>query len=183
MNKVRTDKIVGSRRFSNYWWATIILLGSSSFFSIGILSYLHMSVDNILLVTNGDFFFIPQGAVMTFYGITGILISIFLWYTIILDIGSGYNEFNNETGLITIFRLGFPGKNRILKLQYKVKEISAIKINIQEGISPKREIYLKIKDQREIPLTKVGDPIALSEIEKQARDISSFLEVNLEGTD
>lgn len=183
MNKVRTDKIVGSRRFSNYWWATIILLGSSSFFSIGILSYLHMSVDNILLVTNGDFFFIPQGAVMTFYGITGILISIFLWYTIILDIGSGYNEFNNETGLITIFRLGFLGKNRILKLQYKVKEISAIKINIQEGISPKREIYLKIKDQREIPLTKVGDPIALSEIEKQARDISSFLEVNLEGTD
>lgn len=183
MNKVRTDKIVGSRRFSNYWWATIILLGSSSFFSIGILSYLHISVDNILLVTNGDFFFIPQGAVMTFYGITGILISIFLWYTIILDIGSGYNEFNNETGLITIFRLGFLGKNRILKLQYKVKEISAIKINIQEGISPKREIYLKIKDQREIPLTKVGDPIALSEIEKQARDISSFLEVNLEGTD
>ena len=70
-----------------------------------------------------------------------------------------------------------------MKLEYKIKEVSAIKINIQEGLSPKREIYLKIKDNREIPLTKVGEPIALSEIEKQAKEISSLLKVNLEGID
>nr|ARW68280.1 photosystem I assembly protein [Chondria sp. (in: red algae)] len=183
MKTIKIDKILGSRRFSNYWWATIIFLGSSSFFLVGIFSYLHISVNNRLLPTDNNFFFIPQGAVMTFYGFTGILISLFLWYTIIFDIGSGYNEFNNETGLITIFRLGFPGRNRVLKLEYKIKEISAIKINIQEGLSPKREIYLKIKDNREIPLTKVGEPISLSEIEKQSREISSFLQVNLEGTE
>nr|ARW63706.1 photosystem I assembly protein [Chondria sp. (in: red algae)] len=183
MNKVKKDKILGSRRFSNYWWATIIFLGSCSFFLVGILSYLNISVESLLIQTNNNFLFIPQGAVMTFYGITGILISLFLWYTILLDIGSGYNEFNHNTGLVTIFRLGFPGKNRILKLQYKIQEIYAVKINIQEGLSPKREIYLKIKDSREIPLTKVGEPIALSEIEKQAREISDFLQVNLEGVD
>ena len=179
MQKIRVDKIVGSRRFSNYWWATIILLGSISFFTIGICSYLSISI--IPLSSINDFLFIPQGAVMTFYGITGILISIFIWYTIILDVGSGYNEFNNNTGIITIFRLGFLGKNRILKLEYKIQEISSIKINVKEGVSPKREIYLKTKDQREIPITKVGSPSNLSEIEKQAKEISTFLSVTLEG--
>lgn len=179
MKTIRIDKILGSRRPSNYWWATIILLGSIGFFLVGIGSYLNIYIAT--LNSNNSFLFIPQGVVMTFYGMTGILISSFIWYTIILDVGSGYNEFNNNTGTITIFRLGFLGKNRILKLEYKIKEVSSIKINIQEGVSAKREIYLKTKDNREIPLTKVGSPINLSAIEEQAKDISTFLNVNLEG--
>nr|YP_009654350.1 photosystem I assembly protein Ycf4 [Pleurostichidium falkenbergii]QCH39637.1 photosystem I assembly protein Ycf4 [Pleurostichidium falkenbergii] len=181
MNKVRRDKILGSRRISNYWWAAIILIGGFSFFLVGILSYIKLYIKNIYLLYNQDVLFLPQGAVMTFYGMTGILISIFLWYTIVLNVGSGYNEFNNETGLITIFRLGFPGKNRALKLVYKIKDMSSIRINIQEGISPKREIYLKTKDRREIPITKVGEPLPLKEIERQAKEIASFLEIKLEG--
>nr|YP_010170945.1 photosystem I assembly protein ycf4 [Chondria tumulosa]QSD57086.1 photosystem I assembly protein ycf4 [Chondria tumulosa] len=181
MQNIKIDKILGSRRLSNYWWATVIFLASLSFFTIGVLSYLNISIKNILFDDNENFLFVPQGAVMTFYGMMGILISLFLWYTIVLDVGSGYNEFNNETGLVTIFRLGFPGKNRILKLEYKIKEISSVRINIQEGLSPKREIYLKIKDNREIPLTKVEQPIALSELEKQAKEIAAFLKVSLEG--
>nr|ARW60182.1 photosystem I assembly protein [Laurencieae sp.] len=179
MQKVRIDKVIGSRRFSNYWWATIILLGGISFFVVGFCSYLNIYSN--AFTTNSNFLFIPQGAVMTFYGMTGILISLFLWYTIILDVGSGYNEFNNNTGIVTIFRLGFLGKNRVLKLEYKIHEISCIKINIQEGLSPKKEIYIKTKDKREIPLTKVGSPVNLSYIEKQAKEISTFLNVNLEG--
>nr|ARW64132.1 photosystem I assembly protein [Chondria sp. (in: red algae)] len=183
MNMIKIYKILGSRRFSNYWWATIILFGSLSFFLVGISSYLNIYLDKILINISNEFLFIPQGAVMVFYGMTGIFISLFLWYTIILDVGSGYNEFNHDTGLITIFRLGFPGKNRVLKLQYKIQDIAAIRINIQEGLSPKREIYLKIIDNREIPLTKVGEPIALSDIENQAKEISAFLKVGLEGVD
>nr|YP_009944573.1 photosystem I assembly protein [Osmundea sinicola]QFR99867.1 photosystem I assembly protein [Osmundea sinicola] len=179
MNTIKIDKILGSRRASNYWWATIILLGSIGFFLVGISSYIKLNI--ITFNSNNSFLFIPQGVVMTFYGMTGILISTFIWYTIVLDVGSGYNEFNNRTGTITIFRLGFPGKNRVLKLQYKIQEISSIKINIQDGVSPKREIYLKTKDNREIPLTKVGSPINLSAIEEQAKDISNFLNVKLEG--
>ena len=76
---------------------------------------------------------------------------------------------------------GFPGKNRLLKLQYKIKDISAIKINITEGLSPKREIYLITKDKRQIPLTKVGEPLSLQEIEKQAKEIALFLNIKLEG--
>nr|YP_009399694.1 photosystem I assembly protein [Digenea simplex]ARW69513.1 photosystem I assembly protein [Digenea simplex] len=181
MEEVRIDKILGSRRFSNYWWATIILVGGINFFIVGVYSYLKKSVN--LIGVNDDLAFIPQGAVMTFYGMTGILISIFLWYTILYNVGGGYNEFNNNTGKVIIFRLGFPGKNRILKLEYKIQEIYCIKIKIQEGISPKREIYLKTKDMREIPLTKVGEPISFSDIEKQAKEISKFLNVGIEGMD
>lgn len=179
MNRIRIDKIIGSRRLSNYWWASVILVGGFSFFLVGITSYLNITFSN--LISNENIAFIPQGAIMTFYGMTGLLISLFLWYTIFFDVGGGYNEFNNDTNIITIFRLGFPGKNRVLKLQYQFNEIYSIKINIQDGLSPKREIYLKTKDKREIPLTKVGEPMSIQETEKQAKEIATFLQIQLEG--
>ena len=50
-----------------------------------------------------------------------------------------------------------------------------------EGINPKREIYLRTKDQREVPITRVGEPLLLSQIEEEAVELASFLEVPLEG--
>nr|ARW64955.1 photosystem I assembly protein [Polysiphonia sertularioides] len=176
---IKKYKIKGSRRFSNYWWASFVLIGGISFFFVGIVSYISLKTDIVFKVQNISF--IPQGAVMTFYGTTGIFISLFLWYTIVLDIGGGYNEFNKFTDTITIFRLGFPGKNRILKLTYKLEDVKSIKISIQDGLSPKREIYLKMKDKRQIPLTKVSGPISINDIETQAREIAMFLDLSLEG--
>lgn len=179
MSNVKVYQIIGSRRFSNYWWASVILLGSLGFFTVGLSSYfryIFIPFLNIDLLT-----FIPQGAVMTFYGTVGIFISIFLWYTIILNIGSGYNEFNNETKKITIFRLGFPGKNRLLKLKYDINNIASIKIIIEEKFLNRREIYLKMKDKREIPLTKIGEPVSISELENQAIELAQFLNVKVEG--
>nr|YP_009394319.1 photosystem I assembly protein [Leptosiphonia brodiei]ARW62881.1 photosystem I assembly protein [Leptosiphonia brodiei] len=178
--EIKKYEIKGSRRFSNYWWASIILIGGIGFFLVGLISYLSIYVNfNFNLQ---EIYFIPQGAVMTFYGMTAILISFFLWYTIVFNVGSGYNEFNKSTGTITIFRFGFPGKNRILKLKYKLEDISSIKISIQDGLSPKREIYLKMKDKRQIPLTKVGEPISINEVEKEAQDLAIFLNINIEGS-
>jgi len=179
MSNIKVDTILGSRRLSNYWWAIIISVGGLGFFFVGLSSYLKKSLLPIIYTDNLMFF--PQGIIMTFYGIIGILISIFLWYTIILNIGSGYNEFNNEKGIITIFRLGFPGKNRILKFQYKMEHISSIKILITEGLSPKREIYLKMKDKREIPLTNVGSPMSIYQLETEAINLAKFLDVKVEG--
>ena len=62
-----------------------------------------------------------------------------------------------------------------------IKEIKSIKLIISEGINPKREIYLKTKDQREVPLTRVGEPLLLSQIEEEAVELASFLGVPLEG--
>nr|QHO64193.1 photosystem I assembly protein ycf4 [Lympha mucosa] len=176
---IRTDYITGSRRLSNYWWATIILLGGSGFFLAGVSSYLKVNL--LPFISSLEFLFIPQGMIMTFYGIIAVFISLFLWFTIILNIGSGYNKFDLEEGLITIFRLGFPGKNRHVYLKYSLQEIKAIKISIKDGLSPKREIYLKTKDQREIPLTRVGEPLLLSEIEERAIELAQFLGVIVEG--
>nr|YP_009295804.1 photosystem I assembly protein Ycf4 [Schimmelmannia schousboei]AOM64739.1 photosystem I assembly protein Ycf4 [Schimmelmannia schousboei] len=179
MSNIRIDKILGSRRISNYWWATAIFLGGLGFFLAGLSSYLKTEL--LPFTQSSAIVFLPQGIIMTFYGTIAILISLFLWLTIIWNVGSGYNEFNNDQGIITIFRLGFPGKNRILKLQYSINDIQAIKVNIQDGLTSKREIYLKTKDKREIPLTRIGQPLLLSEIEEQASSLAQFLGVILEG--
>nr|UAD84148.1 photosystem I assembly protein ycf4 [Gracilaria changii] len=179
MAQIKTEKILGSRRMSNYCWATIIFIGGLSFFLVGLSSYL--KVELLPFTKSIDLLFLPQGIIMTFYGTTAIIISLFLWLTIIWNVGSGYNEFNRDRGLITIFRLGFPGKNRVLQLEYKINEIYSIKVRIQEGLTPKREIYLKTKDKREIPLTQVGQPMLLSQIEEEASSLAKFLGVILEG--
>nr|YP_010728640.1 photosystem I assembly protein Ycf4 [Phymatolithon calcareum]WEA76927.1 photosystem I assembly protein Ycf4 [Phymatolithon calcareum] len=175
----RTDIILGSRRLSNYWWATIIFLGGISFFLVGMSSYFNLEI--LPFAKASGILFIPQGAIMIFYGTLATALSIFLWLTILWNVGAGYNEFNNDKGIITIFRLGFPGRNRSLSLTYRIQDIQAIRINIQDGLTPKREIYLKIKDSREIPLTRVGQPLLLSEIEEQASELAKFLGVVLEG--
>ena len=179
MPNVKIERIVGSRRLSNYWWATSILLGGIGFLMVGLSSYL--KVELLPFTKISDLLFFPQGIVMTFYGIIAILVSSFLWSTIILNIGGGYNEFNNDKGIITIFRFGFPGKNRKLELQYSISDIQSIKVNMQDGLTPKREIYLKTKDKREIPLTRVGQPLQISYIEEKATSLANFLGVTLEG--
>lgn len=179
MLNIKTDKIVGSRRFSNYWWAFCILLGGFGFFLVGLSSYLNTEL--LPFTKSLEILFIPQGLIMIFYGTIAILISFFLWLSIFWNVGAGYNEFNNEKGKVTIFRLGFPGKNRVLKLEYNIQDIKAIKVSITEGITPKREIYLKTKDNREIPLNSVGQPLLLSEIEQKATFLAKFLDVVLEG--
>lgn len=179
MSNIKIDKIPGSRRFSNYWWATVVTVGSLVFFCVGLSSYFNKS--HFFFIDIENLIFLPQGIVMGCYGILGIIVGCFLWYTIVLNIGSGYNEFNNENGIITIFRLGFPGKNRILKLEYNIQQIYSIKVKITEGFSPKREILLKTKDKREIPITKVGQPISLLELEAQASNLAQFLGVFVEG--
>mmetsp|Transcript_26332 Transcript_26332/g.102810 ORF Transcript_26332/g.102810 Transcript_26332/m.102810 type:complete len:179 (+) Transcript_26332:622-1158(+) len=170
--------IQGSRRLSNYWWATVIFLGGLGFVLSGLSSY--FKINFIPFARPVDLLFIPQGIVMTFYGTIGLCIGTFLWLTIIWDIGSGYNEFNKNNGQIYIFRKGFPGKNRQISLKYKLEEVQSILIDIQEGFNPKRQIYLKFKNQMEIPLTRVGQPLSLGEIENQAIELAKFLGVIIE---
>lgn len=64
---------------------------------------------------------------------------------------------------------------------YAFKNIKSIKLNIQDGINPKRIIYLCTKDQREIPLTPVEQPRSLEVLENEASELARFLNINLEG--
>ena len=135
---IRYDLILGSRRFSNYLWLIISFIGGMGFFIVGISSYSGL---RILPFGNTDSIqFIPQGIVMTFYGTIGILLSLFLLSNIIFDIGGGYNKYDKKTGVVEIFRLGFPIQVKEIYLTYTFKEIRSIKLSIQEGLNPKREI-------------------------------------------
>jgi hypothetical protein len=178
-NLIRRDTVIGSKRFSNYFWTFILFTGGLGFLLAGFSSYLKT---NLLFFTNcKELEFIPQGIVMSFYGVVAISLSLYIGLTIIWDIGSGYNEFNKTDKLVRITRNGFPGKNRQILLVYSINEIKSIKINIQDGINPKRMIFLCTKDQRQIPLNQVEQPRSLLELEAQASEIAEFLEVNLEG--
>jgi hypothetical protein len=176
--KIRFDLILGSRRLSNYVWSIVTLLGGMGFFITGISSYLQKEM--ITFIKIDDISFIPQGIVMTFYGMIGILISIFLMANIFLNIGGGYNKYDKNQDKIEIFRLGFPIRNKEIYLSYSFKEIRSIKLSLQEGLNPKREIYLCTKDQRQIPLTRIGEPLLLSSIEEEAVNLSLYLNVPLE---
>jgi hypothetical protein len=177
-NEIRQDKIVGSRRFSNYFWSFFLFLGGIGFLLAGISSYLKI---NLLPFANPtELVFIPQGLVMTFYGTLSFGISIYIIITLLLDIGSGYNEYNRVENLVKIVRKGFPGKNREILLTYPLLNIRAIGIKITEGLNPTRSIYLCLKDERKIPLTPVQEPTSISNLEEEAASLAKFLDLKLE---
>lgn len=180
MAEIRYDLVLGSRRVSNYVWFLTTFLGGLGFFATGLASYFGSSPVSFLKIT--EISFLPQGIVMLFYGVIGLLVSVFLLLSIIYNVGGGYNKYDLQAGRIEIFRLGLPGKAREIYLSYLVRDIKAIKLSIIEGLNPKHEIYLYTKDQRRIPLTRVGEPLLLSKIEAEAVDIATFLNIPLESS-
>ena len=170
--------ITGSRRISNIFWAVVVSLGGLGFFLTGLSSYFKT---NLLILSNSSTIsFIPQGVVLLFYGTIGLLIGLFLFLTIWWDIGFGYNEYDQKIKKITIYRRSFPGPNRNLKLMFNFSETKSIKVRITEGLNPKRQLFLSLQDNREIPLTAIDQPAALDKIEKEAVALAKFLGVNLE---
>ena len=78
--EIRQDIIIGSRRFSNYFWTIFLLLGGLGFLLAGISSYFNK---NFLPFSNSsELVFIPQGLVMMFYGTLSLGLSIYICFTI-----------------------------------------------------------------------------------------------------
>jgi hypothetical protein len=185
---IRRYIIVGERRFSNYFWTFIVFLGSCGFLSTGISSYFKLQstsieTNSIALADYSQVSFFPQGLLMSFYGSLGVLLSIYWLVLIFWNVGGGFNEFNKKDGLIRVFRWGYPGKNRRIDLSYPVKDVEAIKVELNQASlwDTQRTIYMRLKGKREIPLTGVGEPLTLKDLEKQASELANFLQVSLEG--
>jgi hypothetical protein len=177
-NEIRQDVIVGSRRFSNYFWSVFLFFGGIGFLLAGMSSYFKV---NLLPFANPtELVFIPQGLVMMFYGTLSFGVSVYIIGTVLLDIGGGYNEYNRVENLVKIVRKGFPGRNREILLTYPLSNIRAIGIKITEGLNPTRSIYLCLKDERKIPLTPVQEPTAISNLEEEAASLAKFLDLKLE---
>jgi hypothetical protein len=186
-NLIRRYIILGERRISNYLWALVVFVGSCGFLLTGLASYNQLneasSTGNLwlFLPVVKDVSFFPQGLLMSFYGSLGFLLSFYWGFNIFWNVGGGFNEFNKKEGKIRIFRWGYPGKNRRIDLSYSLKDVEAIKVELKQGLDSQRTIFLKLKGKREIPLTGIGEPLTLKEIEKQASELANFLQVSLEG--
>jgi hypothetical protein len=191
-NLIRRYIILGERRVSNYLWALVVFVGSCGFLLTGLSSYSQLNevsssygilepFGTTFLPVVKDVSFFPQGLLMSFYGSLGFLLSFYWGFNIFWNVGGGFNEFNKKEGKIRIFRWGYPGKNRRIDLSYSLKDVEAIKVELKQGLDSQRTIYLKLKGKREIPLTGIGDPLTLKEIEKQASELANFLQVSLEG--
>nr|YP_010917710.1 photosystem I assembly protein Ycf4 [Encalypta ciliata]UVG41296.1 photosystem I assembly protein Ycf4 [Encalypta ciliata] len=173
------EPIIGSRRISNFCWAFILLLGALSFSFVGISSY--FGKDLIPFLSSQQILFVPQGVVMFFYGIAGLFLSFYPWCTILWNVGSGYNKFDKKKKIVSLFRWGFPGENRRICINFFMKDIQGIRIEVQEGIYPRRILYMKIKGQQDIPLTRIRENLTLREIEEKAAELARFLRVSIEG--
>jgi hypothetical protein len=178
-SNILQQQVLGSRRFSNYWWATVVSIGATGFLLAGISSY--SKINLIPFANPTELIFIPQGIAIGFYGVAGLLLASYLWLVVVLDIGGGYNEFNKETGQVRIFRWGFPGKNRRIELNFPIQDVQAVRLEIKEGLNPRRSLYLRAKGRRNVPLTRVGQPMSLAQLENEGVKLARFLGVALEG--
>ncbi len=174
------QEILGARRPSNYFWAAVTAVGGLGFFLAGVSSFLNT---NLLPFSDlpAQLVFIPQGIAMGFYGTAAILLCLYLCLILVWNVGSGYNEFDKESGNARIFRRGFPGKDREIELVYPLKDLLAVRAEIKEGLNPKRSLFLRVKGKGDLPLTRVGQPVALAELENQGAELARFLQVPLEG--
>jgi len=177
--KIIRYTVPGARRLSNYIWGVVLSSGGVGFLLTGLSCYFNIQI--LPFVNNSSIQFFPQGLVMCFYGVLGIFLGLYIWLIILWDLGEGFNEFNFQTGQIKIFRWGFPGKNRRIDIEYPIQDVQSIRVEIQEGLNPKRIIYLRLRGNREIPLTRAGQPISIQELENQAAELAKLLQVSLEG--
>jgi hypothetical protein len=174
-NEIRRDEIIGSRRFSNYFWTIVLFIGGIGFLLAGLSSYFQI---NFLPFANPtSLTFIPQGLVMTFYGTLSLSLGLYILATIFWDVGGGYNEFDLANSTIRLVRRGFPGENRNILLSYPLNEIKSLEVEVKEGINPRRALYLITVDKRRIPLTGIGDPMPLFLLEEKATTLAKFLNI------
>nr|AEJ10228.1 photosystem I assembly protein ycf4 [Abolboda macrostachya] len=164
----------GSRETSNFCWACILFLGSLGFLVVGTSSFFGKNL--IYLFPSQQILFFPQGIVMSFYGIAGLFISSYLWSTILWNVGSGYERFDRKEGIVCIFRWGFPGINRRVFFRFLISDIQSIRIQLKEGLYPRRALYMEIRGKGAIPLPRTDENFLTSrEIEQKAAELSYFL--------
>jgi hypothetical protein len=172
------EKIIGARNIRSFFITAILLFAGLGFFLAGLSSYFNI---NLLKITDtSDIKFIPQGIAMLFYGTGALGIGIYIFLTILWNIGSGYNEFSKRENIVRLVRLGFPGKNRTIFLSYEFQNIKNLKFLIKQGLNPRCNIFLVLKDKREIPLFPAQILLNPIDTEKKAIQLSNFLNVPLE---
>lgn len=173
---VLEQPVLGSRRLSNLLVAAAVSLGGVGFLLTSASS--RFGRDLLPIGHPAELVWVPQGLVMGLYGLAAVLLATYLWAVIVLDVGSGTNRFDRSSGQAVISRRGF---RRLIEVSVPLRDIQAVKVEIREGLSPRRRLALRIQGRRELPLSRVGEPIPLAELEMAGARLARFLGVPLEG--
>lgn len=114
-------EIKNNNKNTDYVLSITLTLASFGFLITGLSSFLEKNL--IFFINYKSINFVPQGLTMGFYGTLGLILGIHQINTLIFNIGEGYNEFDKEKGIVTIFRKNYPGKNPTIELKYSIKDI------------------------------------------------------------
>lgn len=178
VDAVRRDIIFGSRAKENIVFAWLISLGGGSFLTIGLVTYLGQPA--LFMLLKAPLNFLPQGLVMGFYGIFALFLGLYLWLIIWWSIGAGINEFDCQRGRISIFRWGFPGRNRRIHFACQLQEIEAVQIESRGGLWPFSLAYLKRRGKVSVPIGELARGGSSQEAEDEAAELAQFLGVPVE---
>jgi hypothetical protein len=170
------QQVVGSRRLSNILLGLVVSIGGIGFIIASLSSRLGRDILPILHASQLNW--IPQGIVMGLYGLVAILLAFYLWIIIAIDLGGGFNLFDKNTGVATISRRGL---RRPIQFECSLSDIQAVKVEVRDGLSAIRRISLRIRGRRDIPISRVGEPIPLADLERSGASLARFLGVPLEG--
>ena len=168
--------VLGSRRLSNVLVAVMVTIGGVGFLFASLSSYLGR--DLLPLGHPAGLVFVPQGLVMGLYSIAAALLATYLWAVIAIDVGSGSNRFDKQAGVITISRRGF---RKPISVEIPLKDVQAVKVEVRDGFNTRRRVSLRVQGRRDMPLTRVGEPLPLAQLEQDGAELARFLGVNLEG--
>ncbi len=161
-NTCLEQTIKGSRNISNYLVASMLSIGGVGFLLASTSSY--FGRDFLPLGNPSTLIFVPQGLVMGLYGIAATFAAIYFWRLISIDYGSGFNRFDKQKGFLYVSRIGFFNQ---ISTEVALNEIKAVKVEVREGFNPRRRISLRINGRRDLPISKVGTPQPLLDLEKE----------------
>ncbi|MCB4378636.1 MULTISPECIES: photosystem I assembly protein Ycf4 [unclassified Synechococcus] len=173
---VLEQTVLGSRRLSNYLVASAVTIGGVGFLLASLSSYLGR--DLLPLGHPAALVFVPQGLVMGLYSLAAALLATYLWYVIGVNVGGGSNRFDKDAGVVTISRRGF---RKPVLVEIPLKDVKAVKVEVRDGFNARRRVALRIQGRRDMPLTRVGEPLPLAQLEQDGAELARFLGVNLEG--
>lgn len=174
--EVLEQSVLGSRRLSNLLVAAAVSIGGIGFLLASASS--RLGRDLLPVGHAAELIWVPQGLVMGLYGIAAVLLATYLWSVIALDVGAGINRFDRSSGQALISRRGF---RQTIEVAIPLRDIQAVKVEVRDGLSPRRRLALRVQGRRDLPLTRVGEPMPLAEVELAGANLARFLGVPLEG--
>ena len=171
------DTINNSNYIGNYIFTRFLNFRGSLFFIVGFSSW-NKPINSYFYIP--EIQFIPQGFVICFYGRLIFFTSVYLFLMRFLSIGTGFNEYNKQKEEITIFRWGFPGKNRRFKLSYSLIEIETLVLENRNYIIEMNNssLYLLMTNKQKVLLIR-DSMLTVQEIEYFSADLSRFLKIPL----